>query len=85
MFTEKKEDKRKAIVETKMWVFNMDINFFSAFFMTLKNVSLTKQSVTSIYGESDFTLISLNKTLEVETTRNHVSLFSVKFDKMRLL
>lgn len=75
MFTEKKEDKRKAIVETKMWFFNMNINFFSAFFMTLKNMSLTKQSVTSIYGESDFTLISLNKTLEVETTRNHVSLF----------
>lgn len=66
-----------------MWFFNMDINFFS--FQHLKNVSLTKQSVTSIYGESDFTLISLNKTLEVET-RNHVSLFfSVKFDKMQLL
>lgn len=54
--------------------------------MTLKNVSLTKQSVTSICGESDFILISLNKTLKVETARSHVSLFfPVKSNKTLLL
>lgn len=65
-FHRKKDDKRKAIVETKMWSLNMNINISSAFFMTLKNVSFTKQSVTSTYGASYFILISLSKTLKVE-------------------